>query len=406
MSRLSELAHRFARVTSSGNYVPQIDGLRFLAITPVLFFHAALRGERISINLPPDDQLATSWIPAGQVGVSLFFFVSGYIISFPFLAGRAPRLQDFYARRLMRLHPPYVIVLLCCFLIVSVYTPRNAPNFEFTSAPAWHSLIASLFYVHGLVFGENPKLNPPAWSLEFEMQFYLVAPLLLYLYLKIKNRTLRRCLGAALCVALIILGQWIAENFVRQHPLRHSVLIDAYAFVLGILVCDYAVTAQPSSLNSDRRYDLLLVLGYVGLLITGSLEYNLFSPVLSVLNTVARAICILCVFAGAFRGALGRRVLGSPWIAFIGGACYSIYLVHVPVMHAGSALIVHVMTPTSLWVAWVISWVVLIPLSVAVGLTFYLLVERPLMRPDWARELLAAMTARERRDKAATPVAR
>ena len=77
MTVLSDLPRRLGRVTSGGTYVPQIDGLRFLAIMPVLLFHAGLRGARISPDPVLNEALLSAWLPMGGLGVSLFFFISG-----------------------------------------------------------------------------------------------------------------------------------------------------------------------------------------------------------------------------------------------------------------------------------------------------------------------------------------
>lgn len=401
---LSDLPRRLGRVTSSGAYVPQIDGLRFLAILPVLFFHAGLRAARISPDPTANEPLMWTWLPMGGVGVSLFFFISGYIIAYPFLSNRAPPLADFYRRRLLRLEPPYIIAMLGCFLILSHYTPAHAPNFDFTEAPLWQSLIASLTYTHGIIFGQNPKLNPPAWSLEREMQFYLLAPFLIYAYLKIKDRRARAWLGTVVCLALLILGEVIRNELVSQHPLRHTLLAESYGFCLGILVCDYSVRAQPFQQVARRSYDVCLILGYIGLLITGVLEPKIevigssdpaFGIAAGISNSLARAACIVLVFAGAARGLAGRTLLGSPWITLIGGACYSIYLVHLPLMHAAAEMIAHVIRPESLVVSAILCWAILIPASLAAGLIFYTCVERPCMWPDWPRDLVRAITARK-----------
>ena len=400
MIGLLDLPRRFGRITSGGTYVPQIDGLRFLAIMPVLFFHSGLRGERFYPDITASEELVADWMPLGNLGVSLFFFISGYIISYPFLAARPPQLSSFYKRRLLRLEPPYIVVMLGCFAILSMgVSPINAPNFDFTNAPLWQSLLASLTYSHSFIFGDHPKLNPPTWSLEREVQFYLLAPFLLRGYLRIKSRDSRIYLGGILCLALLILGQTINGVFEWHHPLRHSLLAESYGFVLGVLVCDYSVAAQPFAQLARRRYDLGLAVGYAGLLLTGSVEAvlstgeGLFNTIFGIFNAILRAACILLVFIGASRGPMGRAVLGSPWIALVGGACYSIYLVHVPVMHVGATALAHVIRPTSLVEAWIVSWVVLIPLSVAAGMVFYVSVERPCMQPDWPRSLFRASKA-------------
>lgn len=393
---LSDLALRFRRVTASGTYVPQIDGLRFLAIMPVLFFHAGLRGARISPDPAANEALMTAWLPAGGVGVSLFFFISGYIIAYPFLIDRAPALGHFYTRRLMRLEPPYFIVMIGCFLLLSLYTPSSAPNFDYTPVPLWQSLLASLTYTHGIVFGQNPKLNPPAWSLEIEMQFYLVAPFLIWAYLRIRRRTTRLWVGAATCVAGLLLGETIRHYVGQYQSLYHTILAQSYCFILGVLICDHSVKTQPFLRPARRNYDYGLLCGLIGLLLTGVFEpringLGLADPAAGTLygslNAGVRAISICLIFFGAARGARGRAVLANPWLTLIGGACYSIYLVHLPVSHAAAEIVKRVMRPDSLLSAAAVCWIILIPLSIAIGLLFYVLVERPCMRPDWPANL-------------------
>src|SRR5215470_18103006 len=189
---IRRLPTTLSRVTTSTTYVPQIDGLRFLAILPVVLYHAGVRGERFYQNPSGAEVVMAQYLPHGSLGVSLFFFISGYIIAFPFLSGRPPSLKHFFLRRITRLEPPYIIVMLACFAVLSVgIAPVEAPNFNFTQAPFWQSLVASLTYSHSLVFGQHPRLNPPTWSLEREIQFYILAPLILYIYSKIPLRAVR-----------------------------------------------------------------------------------------------------------------------------------------------------------------------------------------------------------------------
>jgi peptidoglycan/LPS O-acetylase OafA/YrhL len=103
---------------------------------------------------------------------------------------------------------------------------------------------------------------------------------------------------------------------------------------------------------------------------------------------------------------MGRVILGSPWITLIGGACYSIYLMHLPVMQAGAEVIRYIARPHSLALASLLSWAILIPLSIVVGMVFYACIERPCMRPNWPRELAQAIKAwwmRRHSAAAATP---
>jgi peptidoglycan/LPS O-acetylase OafA/YrhL len=201
---------------------------------------------------------------------------------------------------------------------------------------------------------------------------------------------------------LLILGEVIRNEFVYQHPLRHTLLAESYGFCLGILVCDYSVRAQPFQQVARRSYDVCLVLGYIGLAITGLLEFKIedighsdpaFGIAAGISNSLARAACLVLVFLGAARGLAGRTVLGWPWITLIGGACYSIYLVHLPLMHAGGEIIAHIIRPGSLVLSVILCWVILVPACLAGGLIFYACVERPCMRPDWPRDLASAIKA-------------
>jgi peptidoglycan/LPS O-acetylase OafA/YrhL len=391
---LSDLARRFGRITAGRSYVPQIDGLRLLSLLAILVFHAALQGVRNSADPAAGEHLLYTRLPAGYFAVQLFFFISGYIISYPFLVNRPPSLGKFYKRRLLRLEPPYIVAMLGCYLILTQYTPApiNAPNFSFTTAPLWQSLLASLTYTHSLIFGEHPKLNPPTWTLEREIQFYLLAPFLVRAYLLVKRRDVRLYLGGVLCLILIIVGHVIEASFAWENPIRHTLLADSYGFALGILACDYFVAAQPFAQPAQRRYDLCLVAGYIGLIATGLFEYKVSLPG-AIVNTIVRAICILLVFIGAARGPMSRAFLSMPWITLIGGACYSIYLVHLPLMHAGAQIIAPLLRPTSPAVAMAICWGVLIPFSIAGGMIFYACIERPCMRHDWPRDLFQATKA-------------
>src|SRR5262249_49876124 len=89
----------------------------------------------------------------------------------------------------------------------------------------------------------------------------------------------------------------------------------------------------------------------------------------------------LLLFMAAARGTWSKAFLGLPWIALIGGACYSIYLVHLPVIHAGAQVLSKFVVFGSLAEAWVISWVLLVPITLLVGMLLYVLVEPPCRDP-------------------------
>src|SRR6185369_9481194 len=130
----------------------------------------------------------------GGFGVSLFFVISGFIISLPFakalLAGGArPPLAGYYFRRLTRLEPPYFANLLVMFTLLTILKP------EPMLARLPH-LLASAIYQHGLVYGSASSVNFVAWSLEVEFQFYALAPLLVGVF-AVRSEFRRRVLIVA-----------------------------------------------------------------------------------------------------------------------------------------------------------------------------------------------------------------
>src|SRR5438094_3364218 len=105
----------FRRITTSGNYIPEIDGLRFIAIFAVVLHHVALYVTTL-------DNRPEGIFELGTRGVELFFAISGFVLAAPFasqyLCGRPRvRLGQYFLRRLTRLEPPYLLALLIIFFV-------------------------------------------------------------------------------------------------------------------------------------------------------------------------------------------------------------------------------------------------------------------------------------------------
>jgi peptidoglycan/LPS O-acetylase OafA/YrhL len=379
LARAIALPKTLVRTTSSGRYVPQLDGLRTLAILPVLVWHALLRGQQTWTAhhaFTPAQKLFNLALPNGHVGVMLFFFVSGLVIAGPFLSPRPPATVAFLRRRILRLGPPYALVLLISLAMVAFApVPPGAKTFHAAGGPSnLESFVASLFYLHGLLFRLNPRLLPPGWSLEIEFQFYLIAPALIWLYRRSGGPKARLILAAATCLALIVAVNLMEEAWGPLGVQRWLVIGHLYPFVLGIAAADLALNAGFAQAPRERILDLGLVAG-------------LCMPAL------------LLVFAGAIRGKAGAALMGHPWMALIGGACYSIYLVHIPIMYPLSIVLGHVLPPASYDAAMIQSVALLLPISLCAGLAFYVAVERPFMAADWPQRLarrVAALALRPR----------
>jgi acyltransferase-like protein len=144
---------RLSRETTSGRFIPELDGLRFVAIAMVILYH--LNGYLIAKTTFYEHDATSDWLCraalVGNHGVELFFVISGFILALPFAAhhlkqARPVSLRAYYLRRLTRLEPPYFATIFLLMLLSAVMTRTIA-------LPLNGHLLASLFYMHNLMYG-------------------------------------------------------------------------------------------------------------------------------------------------------------------------------------------------------------------------------------------------------------
>lgn len=113
----------FKRITSSGSFIPEIDGLRFIAIVSVVLFHLSGFLTKKMQNHSGDILTVTILkhiLSHGHLGVPLFFIISGFILGLPFakfFISKGPRInfKKYFFRRLTRLEPPYILTMTVLF---------------------------------------------------------------------------------------------------------------------------------------------------------------------------------------------------------------------------------------------------------------------------------------------------
>ncbi len=363
----------YRRVTSTGRFIPEIDGLRFLAIFSVYIYHLTgdvLRHSPLSYAQSLESNTLFQVTQILNVGVPLFFVISGFVLSLPFAEAhrnlRKPvPLKKYFWRRVTRLEPPYLVCLVLCFLLKIVFAKGTASGLL-------PNLIASIFYVHNPIFGRPSDIDFVAWSLEIEIQFYLLAPALALVF-SIARTAVRRCV----LVASVLLAGEVSRLVSSHPPLQLSLLAYAQYFLVGFVLSEiYLEGGEPRKhwlwdIVSAAAVSLLLVLRVSG---TGRLEWTI--PWL-----------ILSLYIAAFRGVAINRFVTNPWIATIGGMCYSIYLLHNYSI-AAIGRVTQRLSPDGLFsVRLLIQFLVITPFVLAIGALYFRLVERPCMRPDWPQKL-------------------
>jgi peptidoglycan/LPS O-acetylase OafA/YrhL len=383
------------RVTSSGSYIPEIDGLRFVAIMSVVLFHIDMvASESWGTHFPTLSQdLAHRVCAQGYIGVQLFFIISGFILSLPFAAHHlegapAPVLWRYYLRRVTRLEPPYILNLLLLFALLLLQPGRHFSELL-------PHLLASMGYVHNIAYGVASSINYVAWSLEVEVQFYLLAPFLTLLFM-IKDPRLRRGLFVAIALAAILIANTSPALHTR---LSLSILGQVQYFLMGFLLSDIYLIVWRRAPRPEWRWDVL-ALGAWLLLIPTLVPMAPFT----VLNTYAVFLLpflMLVAYMGAFRGVWANRVFTHPVFVVVGGMCYTIYLYHELFMYGVGHLSFSLILPAPYWVNLGIQALLIVPVILLGSTLLFMLCERPFMQRDWPTRFAAwSRNIRPRRKKA------
>jgi peptidoglycan/LPS O-acetylase OafA/YrhL len=156
-----------------------LDGVRGLAILSVLVFHL--------LFMPiPTSSISIFWLNAGRFlmhGVTLFFVLSGFLIGSILLYNKSSRnyFKTFYIKRIARIIPVYYLLIFVYYLLKIVIMPDYDGSELNSGIPDWtYPFFAQSFYIpqNGL----GPGLMSVAWSLCVEEQFYLFAPLFIFLF--------------------------------------------------------------------------------------------------------------------------------------------------------------------------------------------------------------------------------
>ncbi len=301
-------------------YLPQLDGLRALAVALVVIHHAFLDDPRALLTA----------LSLGAVGVRMFFVLSGFLITGILLDMRQRQLplgaalRTFYIRRILRIFPLYYLALGVLWLL-------NFPNFRATAL--WHLFYGTNFYITG-----HPSTALTGyghfWSLAVEEQFYLLWPLAI---LALPRRWLKPLLltcvagsvGYRLVARFALHGSWWNSHI----PLWGCV--DALA--LGALLA----SLRPADSNADARQMKWLEragqLGAVALVATFALRladrgYKFHHATLELTVSLATVwLLIALVRADPANGPVKsplKRLFSLRPLAYVGRISYGIYVVH------------------------------------------------------------------------------
>ncbi len=362
------------RITSGPTYLPFIDGLRFLAIMPVVLehfsdFYQKKNGTFISESFY-DNYFLKYFIGSSSNGVLLFFAISGFVLALPFAQAcisntERPDLKKYFLRRLTRLEPPYLIALTGIFLLNILVLHKESLS---SGLPHY---VASLIYSHNFIFHEYPTINFVLWSLEVEVQFYLLAPLLANIFkLKIGVRYFLFLVG-------ILFFSILNHCYDFSYP---TILKYLQYFIAGFWAADLYLNFGKIS-TKNLFYDVVGI-GAIIIIWTGVISNGIFLPIIILL-------AIYCIQKSVF----WEKILGLSMFTIVGGMCYSIYMLHYPAM----AFLLNRFTFISErgMPAFLISLILVVIIILIVSALFFILIERPCMNKDWPKQLWSFITMKK-----------
>ncbi len=376
--KLKSLPGSLARVTSGGKMISEVDGLRFVAIFPVILQHLGERLERntlVSFHENAGFHLSTFVINRGFIGVYIFFVISGFILGLPFAnyflaGGRKVSIRNYFWRRLTRLEPPYILVMsvITIFLVVMG---------SYTWKEIWPHFLASIFYVHSLVYHSWSYINPPVWTLEIEVQFYILAPLLAAIVFFTKGKVFRRVLLLFFILSIMLLQQ---HYDVLHSSKALTILGHLQYFLLGFILADIYLIDWKDKLSKHEFFNYLFIFSMCVAIYSWSWDFTFES------RFVFTASLFLLVYS-SFRSTWINTFLTSSWISGIGGMCYTIYLIHLPIIEFMIKITNNVWFTDSYIINFVIQFFLIVPVILGISIVFFLLVEKPCMDKNWPSQL-------------------
>lgn len=299
-------------------YRSEIDGLRAVAVVPVILFHAGFE-----------------FFGGGFVGVDIFFVISGYLITTIILTEKEQgkfSIVNFYERRARRILPALFFVMLCCLPFAWILLiPQQFIDFaqSLIAVSAFSSNL--LFWQESGYFGTASELKPllHTWSLAVEEQYYVLFPLFIMLVWRFRKKTIFVLLLTIAFISFMV-AEWGA--YVRPSGTFYLLPTRAWELAIGALIAFYCYYKK-------QHVDLLIssrmiseIFGFLGIsLICYSIfSFNNLTPFpssFSLAPTIGTGLIILFATSETYVG----KFLSSKIMVGIGLISYSTYLWHQPI---------------------------------------------------------------------------
>ncbi|MFJ1589136.1 acyltransferase family protein [Kitasatospora albolonga] len=358
--------------------LPSLTGLRFVAAFIVLISHT---GYLFFMGARPEDNYADYLFVVGSLGLTFFFVLSGFILTWVAREDDTRRL--FWRRRLVKIFPNHLVTLAATVVLMII--SGVAVTVENTLPSVF--LLQSFFPMQEVIQGHG--INSPAWSLTCELLFYLCFPLLLPLIRRIRDNRLWLWAGG---FTLAVLAMPFVAQLLPDQPVMwwggdmswwqywfvyHFPVTRMLEFVLGILMAQIVL----------RGRWIGLPLGWAALLAVAAYGVTTQLPDVFAWMSLSALPLALVIAAAATADVRGRRTgFGGRTMVWLGEISFALYIVHYLVLYYGPVRAVDPMHGMETWsfVEAVGDVALTIGISLVLAWLLYTFVERPAMR-RWSR---------------------
>ena len=296
------------------HYRPEIDGLRAVAVIPVIFYHAGF-----------------GLFSGGYIGVDVFFVVSGYLITSIILTEIKDgtfSVINFYERRARRILPAlYFMIFISSVFAWFVLLAGEFQDFakSLIAVPAFISNI--FFWRDAGYFDVASELKPllHTWSLAVEEQFYVLYPIFLLFIWRLATRWIIFILLAISCLSLG-LAEWASE----YHPSAGFYLLPTRMWELLAGACAAFYLAKETPGKGDGKNNLILSTGGLSLITVAVFFLDANTPWPSSYTLLPITGTVLVILFASKKNAIGF-LLSNNLFVFLGLISYSAYLWHHPI---------------------------------------------------------------------------
>ena len=325
----------FSQKTYSGQTrYAELDALRGIAALTVVLWHFVCatytvpdRGSRAFVMI-------FYFLTQGRAAVILFFILSGFVLSLPFLREPQPKYGGFIIRRICRIYLPYIALMAVPILVRTFVAVKKLPGFsDWFNDHCGDPFSLSTALEHLFLIGNIHVMayNNPVWSLIHEMRLSLIFPLLFLFVSRVKPVfSLLACFLLSTGAFLNDVLGWETSN--GWHTGYFYTLQVGAFFIVGIQFARYRVPATEWFISLRKRTKIVLFIVSC-LLYRISMEVWMAKPKLLLLSDWGSVIGACGIILTALGSVKAGTILRKPVWRFLGTISYSMYLNHIGMLY-------------------------------------------------------------------------